>query len=540
MAILLFVSTPYDSKADSFQGTLKEDVNVPLTLGGKQVGTMTIKAGKQVCVKEITPNNEAVIVMGESTATISKTSLREDSLPQAVEPKPTITPQTIASPTPTPTPSLVEKRPDNKDTVYDATRNSWGASTTTITNKEAGPSAQEVNEALGINLFSETEFSKDTEINISHRVNLLRTSKTSYESEYSLEPRGNIRILGAKCFSLSVVCTNGVGDKASLIFANKGDIFAYATPEELKAMRTTVHLSTDPINPTLQMLQRYQEAIRLDKVTVTDKLTKLFGYGKPANNPKTSWMHEEGTEWTWRGLSFFLFAPRDEYLTLRIQKTPQKSYLEDERSNYAEAKTKLKSRVTHRPNGDVIIEDIPMICQGGKGYCVPASISRLFRYYGVQADMNMLAMAGRSSASGGTSGDAILPTVSELARNAGGVLNQRQFVGSIYDIKAAIDAGRPILWGLYSSSKFNSRVSARSSKRKTVTNWEEWAKELNKDRLTATTLKQDGAHMCMIIGYNQKTKEIAITDSWGEEFHERWMLEEEAKTASQGSIYIIE
>ena len=290
------------------------------------------------------------------------------------------------------------------------------------------------------------------------------------------------------------------------------------------------------------MLQKYQEAIRHDQVSISDKLTKLFGKGKPANNPKTSWMHEEGTEWTWMGLSFFLFAPRNEYLTLRIEKTPKVSYLEDERASFGEAKKQIQSRVTHRPNGDVIIEDIPMISQGGKGYCVPASLSRALRYYGIQADMNMLAMAGQTSAGGvhGTSGAIMLPTVAELARNAGGLFNQKQFTGSIYEIKAAIDAGKPVLWGLYSSNKFNQRVTERSFKRKDITDWDKWITDINKERLTATSLPQDGAHMCMITGYNQKTKEIALTDSWGPEFKERWMLEEEAKAASQGTIYIIE
>jgi hypothetical protein len=40
----------------------------------------------------------------------------------------------------------------------------------------------------------------------------------------------------------------------------------------------------------------------------------------------------------------------------------------------------------------------------------------------------------------------------------------------------------------------------------------------------------------MIIGYNRETGEIAISDSWGPEFAERWLTLEEAEAISQGSV----
>ncbi len=32
-----------------------------------------------------------------------------------------------------------------------------------------------------------------------------------------------------------------------------------------------------------------------------------------------------------------------------------------------------------------------------------------------------------------------------------------------------------------------------------------------------------GGHICLIIGYNNSTGEIAISDSWGPRFAERWV-----------------
>jgi hypothetical protein len=39
-------------------------------------------------------------------------------------------------------------------------------------------------------------------------------------------------------------------------------------------------------------------------------------------------------------------------------------------------------------NGDILISGMPMVDQGDKGYCVCASVQRVFEYYGIGADMH--------------------------------------------------------------------------------------------------------------------------------------------------------
>ena len=46
-------------------------------------------------------------------------------------------------------------------------------------------------------------------------------------------------------------------------------------------------------------------------------------------------------------------------------------------------------------------------------------------------------------------------------------------------------------------------------------------------------------HACLIIGYNEDTGEIAVSDSWGAEYEERWVSAEHAQQVSQGLIYLI-
>lgn len=44
--------------------------------------------------------------------------------------------------------------------------------------------------------------------------------------------------------------------------------------------------------------------------------------------------------------------------------------------------------------------------------------------------------------------------------------------------------------------------------------------------------EESGGHICLIIGYNRAADEIAISDSSGPRFAERWVLAEKAKSVA--------
>jgi hypothetical protein len=184
-----------------------------------------------------------------------------------------------------------------------------------------------------------------------------------------------------------------------------------------------------------------------------------------------------------------------------------------------------------------------MVDQGRKGYCVPATFERVLRYYGLSEDMNVLAMAGQTDAGGGTSIQAIQSATYAMIRDAGGNITQKNFSRNIQEIKSAIDAGKPILFCHYSTEEFNNRVNERMEHRVAVTDWGKWFSEFLPSLKKSIPLKPDRhySHICLIIGYNEKTREIAISDSWGLQVTERWMTEEEARQIQQpGGLSVIE
>lgn len=194
-----------------------------------------------------------------------------------------------------------------------------------------------------------------------------------------------------------------------------------------------------------------------------------------------------------------------------------------------------------KSNGDVFVHGVPMVDQGRKGYCAVASAERVFRYYGLPIDQHAMAQIAESSARGGTNPDVMIEALKKVAGRTktrlavlyeteqrkvaqelkaynrlikknkkgrtfpegrvhyqsflslchGPTLREVKAKGNGYDrflkqIRDNIDAGIPILWGLQ-VGVFPERGIPQSG----------------------------GGHMRLIIGYNEKTKELIYTDSWG-------------------------
>lgn len=129
-----------------------------------------------------------------------------------------------------------------------------------------------------------------------------------------------------------------------------------------------------------------------------------------------------------------------------------------------------------------------------------------------------------------------------MLRDAGANITEKAFHGDITEIRSFIDAGKPILFPHDSTREFNERVNERMEHRIAVTDWREWGEKFLPALKKSAPLHADPeyGHICLIIGYNDRTREIAISDSWGPNYTERWMTEEEARQIKAGTISIIE
>jgi len=411
------------------------------------------------------------------------------------------------------------------------------------TTKPKIPTMEEINAAFGIPLLSTESLWSESDATVAGRLRLPRESQTTYESGYRSYTQTTL--LGAKAFSIFLQGINGKVANISFLFANKGDINAFASSSDQVGIARAAQLakqtksSQDFVSP--QMIEAYQAAIRKELNDLRTKLEGLFGPSKPAFIGIYANMQERGERWEWQGISFFLTAPRNEYIVLRLLPSSTFERTDGDRIAFQAAKALLPARVNRRPNGDVVITDLPMVDQGPKGYCVPATFERVMRYYGLQTDMNLLAMAGQTGAGGGTSLSNICNAAFNIVNNAGGRVTQGMVSVRVNDIAPYLDKGQPLIWSLYSSRELNQRANQRTRDRRNVTDWNAWKQNLQTSaKSTANRLPTNvDAHVCLIIGYNRNTGEVAISDSWGPGYQERWITQEEAMAASMGAISVI-
>jgi hypothetical protein len=76
----------------------------------------------------------------------------------------------------------------------------------------------------------------------------------------------------------------------------------------------------------------------------------------------------------------------------------------------------LKNNVTKNDDGYIFVDNVPMVDQGGKGYCVVATSERVLKYYGQDVSQHQLAQMMDSSASNGTTIDAMTKNLKRVGR----------------------------------------------------------------------------------------------------------------------------
>ena len=276
-----------------------------------------------------------------------------------------------------------------------------------------------------------------------------------------------------------------------------------------------------------------------------------------------------------------LSAPDDnkvrtvEYLRLTL--TPKgemkaKSTKLAKRAEGKAGKAKIKDNVTKSPNGDVYIDNVPMVDQGQKGYCAAAVSERVLRYYGNQIDEHEIAQQAGTTAQGGTSVAAMKDVITAVgAKNGLGFQNVVSMTSSLGDLdeevarynKAAKLEKKPtislaqfthgnminvgemheamepkVIYRMRQKDprfkKFSSGVRQQVALGIPVF----WGVTLGIYPEKGVSMQSTGGHMRLIIGYNDKKKEILYTDTWGEGHELKRMPEDWAFAITHDAFFL--
>jgi len=401
--------------------------------------------------------------------------------------------------------------------------------------QQAQPDFNALNAAFGIPIWENDNLWSDSDAALAQRLRWPQESQTSTENSYRLYPRADDVVLGTRPFSLALYGADGKPSQISMVFANKGDVAELAGINRGQALDMKTRIAAQ------QATLDYKKYIRQDSDEIQKKLTDLLGPPKNDQIGQARDTREQVKRWDWKGHSILLASPRDEYVAVRIVPTASLASTTIEHVSQEDMRKKLQARVEHRANGDVVLQDLPMVNQGPKGYCGPATWERVLRYMGIPADMYVLAMAGKTDAGGGTRMDSINGGMVDVVNANGRRLTQDAGQVQTRNIARYTDAGLPVIWYVCVDEPTDKMISQRTQERQAVTDWAAWKKSLEPYRKAASKIPapRDQGHVRLIIGYNDKTGEIAISDSWGSHYAERWMTVEEANAMSQHSFTVV-
>jgi hypothetical protein len=392
-------------------------------------------------------------------------------------------------------------------------------------------SVEDLNTLVGAPIFGETVLWDSDAAEVAKKLALRPESSTKNQSSFRAYPAETFRLFGARPYSVALYAENGKPVQFSMVFANKGDFFSANGSAEK-------HFDRDA--PPKEALKLLGAAMQKDIEVVTKAMSTRLG--EPV---KQRFGEGEGRRtvyrWDWRGHAILLSEVDEEYVGVEVATQA----FADSGGRYArmkdeEVRAQAAANVQKRENGDVVIQDIPMVDQGPKGYCVPATAERAMRYLGVPADMYVLAMAGGTKLGGGTVVNELLAAVGRDIRRKGRSFDQWTGEIKLKELAKYLDKGVPVMWGLYSSDTWNETANTRTKQRAATTDWTAWTGQMAEISANAKLDKdRESAHVVLIIGYNPKTNEIAFSDSWGERYKERWMTLAEAECVSQEEFWVV-
>lgn len=408
-------------------------------------------------------------------------------------------------------------------------------------NPEDADMIKHLNDTLQIPLFGDANLWSDDVADVATRLKWPQESHTATDASYrryALE-KDEVSVLGARAYSMALYARKGHPTYISIVFINKGDFPEAGALEEKRGKGITP--SNNEIDKAVKDLNA---AVKSDADTINAQLTTLLGPPEIHEFGPTANSREAVHRWDWKGHAILFSAPKNEYAAIKIVPSAVADHAGDVGNMDRETiKAELGKRLLKQDNGDVVLQEIPMVNQGPKGYCVPATWERYMRYVDVPADMYVLAMLGSTDMGGGTNINSIREGVNDYVGSYGRRIERADVPMDVIHISKFIDQGLPLMWTCYVLNGVEKNIDLHTTQRKTVTDWAGYKAKLQEDD-KPLVFDEPGrrfhGHMRMIVGYNAQTNELAISDSWGEQYAVRWMSVKEGQGTTQNDLEYIQ
>ncbi|WP_367870497.1 C39 family peptidase [Luteolibacter sp. Populi] len=399
--------------------------------------------------------------------------------------------------------------------------------------KQLSEELAKLSKMAGSPLFSGTPFEVRKADEIAAVLHLSSESRTKHSASWRAYTGDSYRLFGARPYSVALYAgEDGNASILSAVYSNKGDFKSTMGQGE-------AHFEGKSEADEASLAKAMAE----DEKTVLASITGVLGEPQIQRFGDSRKTRRKVMRWDWNGHSLILSSEEGEYVSLSIVPLElADSGGKTGKVKDGEIRKRLTEDVVRVENGDVYLGQVPMVNQGPKGYCVPATFERALRTAGIEADMYLLAMIGKSGMGGGTSVGFLLDEVRQQVRSKGRRTEDKNVKElRVRDVKGYIDKGIPVMWTMRSLGPYNETANGNTAKRTRVTDWKVWAAEIaaKAAEVVKKESEQEAHHICMIVGYNEATNELAVSDSWGASYERRWVPAPVANWASSGGLFMI-
>lgn len=246
---------------------------------------------------------------------------------------------------------------------------------------------------------------------------------------------------------------------------------------------------------------------------------------------------------------------------IRVDLGPDAAAIERGGASDKVTRKELRSSIKKEEDGTVWLEGVNMVDQGQKGYCVPATLARVFAFYGMDGvDQHALAALCDSSADGGTSSNSMEGAMAAICKKFPVKLNTiEDYQSSMMALvepynKLAKKKGKQALsFAVPPMDVADPELlkQVRAGKKSQVKKWLGlikrhidagspvlWSVTLGIYREEIPVPQSRGGHMRLIIGYNMKEQTIIYSDSWGAGHEKKTMPAAEAAAMTTGRYVI--
>ncbi len=407
--------------------------------------------------------------------------------------------------------------------------------------KAAAPSGDvalfaRLNELIGHPFFGEKNLWDEEAGEVAKRLGWRMESRTDRSSSYRSYTAIDYQFLNAHPYCTTIY--GGPGDKTeriSLVYANKGDFGSRLGfgPEHFRE----AHPDREPPGDL-------EEAIEADAELIGERLTQ--GLGEPEKQYYGERDDRRAVQrWDLGEHALLLSTLEGEYTSLLI--VPAANADNEGKVDFITDSDFRKMQVRNvirEARGDVLIKNIPMVDQGPKGYCAPATFERAMRYMNVPADMYLLATSA-TDVGGGTNTRKLSEDCKKIVRSKARRIRELELEEDfeIDELKDYIDEGVPVLWAMRSLDPFNRLVNRRTREREAATDFGAWAREIQTEAdevAPGFATSMTNHHICLIIGYNERTREVAVSDSWGPGYALRWVHVDIARAVTNPGGFVID